>query len=190
MKNWTSEIDNYLARLKTTIDSLDRAQISHFINVLLDARDNNKTIFIMGNGGSAATASHFCCDFNKGASYGYKKRFKFICLNDNVPTVMAYGNDTSYDDIFVEQLKNLMSSGDLVIGISGSGNSKNVINAIEWANANGAQTFALLGYNGGKLKNTAQKCVHVNIDDMQITEDLHMVLDHLIMKVICDSMAT
>ena len=182
------KINNYLDRLKTTLDNLSRDEIENFINVLNDAREQGKTIFIMGNGGSAATASHFVCDFNKGASYMHddKKRFKFICLNDNDASMMAYANDVSYDDVFVEQLKNYFNKGDIVIGISGSGNSKNVIKAIEYANQNGGITVGLTGYNGGKLKQLAKHSVNTNIDDMQITEDIHMIFDHMILKIMCD----
>ena len=176
-------ITDYLDRLKATIDAVDKEQISNFMNLLVEALDAGRQIFIMGNGGSAATASHFVCDFNKGVSYGKEKRFKFICLNDNMATLMAYGNDTSYEDIFVEPLKNYFNSGDLVVGISGSGNSMNVVRAVEWANQNGGTTIALTGYSGGKLKQLAAHNVHVPVDDMQITEDLHMVIDHCVMKI-------
>ena len=179
-------INNYFETLKTTIDRLDRQEIIRFIEILLEARENEKNIFIMGNGGSASTASHFCCDFNKVASHGFEKRFKFICLNANIPTMLAYANDISYDDIFVEQLKNLYKPGDIVIGISGSGNSKNVLKAVEYANLNDGITVGLTGYNGGRLKQTAKYSVNMNIDDMQITEDLHMVLDHMIVSIICE----
>ena len=99
--DFTNDISCYLARLQATIGKLDKNEINTFINLLIEARDQDRQIFIMGNGGSAATASHYCCDFNKGASYGYDKRFKFICLNDNVAGMMAYANDVSYDDVFV-----------------------------------------------------------------------------------------
>jgi D-sedoheptulose 7-phosphate isomerase len=173
-------IENYMARLQDCIDRLDRNEIEQFIQLLLQARDNERHIFIMGNGGSAATASHFCCDFNKGMSYQQDKKFKMICLNDNVATMLAYANDVDYDNVFVEQLKNFVQKGDLVIGISGSGNSKNVLNAIEYANEIGAVTVGLTGYNGGRLKMLAQHSVNANIDDMQITEDVHMMFCHLI----------
>lgn len=186
--DFTADISLYLNRLQDTINRLDKKEINNFINLLLTARDNDKQIFIMGNGGSASTASHFCCDFNKGSSYGFAKRFKFICLNDNVPGMMAYANDVSYDEIFVEQLKNFFNKGDYVIGISGSGNSKNVVKAIEYANANGGITIGLTGFNGGKLKQICQHSVNMNIDDMQISEDLHMMMDHLSMKVITNQM--
>ena len=184
MRDFIPEITEYMSRLKGTLDALDKNEINTFINLLLKARDEGRTIFIMGNGGSAATASHFCCDFNKGASYGYEKRFKFICLNDNMATLMAYSNDVSYASAMVEQLKNFFREGDYVIGISGSGNSGNVVNAIEYANANGGITIGLTGYSGGKLKAICHHSVNMGIDDMQISEDLHMMLDHLALRVI------
>lgn len=186
--DFSIDILTYLNRLQETIKRLDKNEINQFINMLLEARDTDKQIFIMGNGGSASTASHFCCDFNKGSSYGFAKRFKFICLNDNVPGMMAYANDVSYDEIFVEQLKNFFNPGDYVIGISGSGNSKNVLKAIEYANANEGITIGLTGFNGGKLKQICAHSVNMNVDDMQISEDLHMMMDHLSMKVITNHM--
>ena len=184
MQDFTPRIEEYLTKLKNTIDRLDRTEINNFINLLLKARDEDRTIFIMGNGGSAATASHYCCDFNKGASYGYDKRFKFICLNDNTATMMAYANDVSYADAMVEQLKNFFKPGDYVIGISGSGNSQNVVKAIAYATQNGGVTIGLTGYQGGKLKQICAHSVNMRIDDMQISEDLHMMMDHLSMRVI------
>ena len=156
MQDFTPRIEEYLTKLKNTIDRLDRTEINNFINLLLKARDEDRTIFIMGNGGSAATASHYCCDFNKGASYGCDKRFKFICLNDNTATMMAYANDISYTDA----------------------------KAIEYANENGGTTIGLTGYQGGKLKQICTHSVNMRVDDMQISEDLHMMMDHLSMRVI------
>ncbi len=184
MTDFTPDIQEYLDKLKSTIDRLNHDEINDFINLLLTARDEGRTIFIMGNGGSAATASHFCCDFNKGASYGYDKRFKFICLNDNTATMMAYSNDVAYEDAMVEQLKNFFMPGDYVIGISGSGNSKNVVKAIEYANDRGGVTIGLTGYQGGKLKQICAHSVNMGVDDMQISEDLHMMMDHLTLRVI------
>ena len=190
MIDFNADINNYFDRLKNAIDHIDRSEINTFINVLLKARDEGRHIFIMGNGGSASTASHFVCDFNKGASYGYDcNRFKFTCLNDNCATMMAYANDVGYENIFVEPLKNFLHPGDVVIGISGSGNSKNIIKAIQYANENEAITIGLTGYNGGILKSKAKYSVNANIDDMQISEDLHMILDHLCIKIICNSMS-
>lgn len=177
-------INNYFEKLKNVLDNLSRDEIETFINVLVQAKEDGKTVFIMGNGGSAATASHFCCDFNKGVSYGKDKRFKFICLNDNVATMMAYANDISYEDVFVEQLKNFLNVGDIVIGISGSGNSKNVLKAIEYANANNGVTIGITGYDGGELRKISRYSVNTNINDMQISEDVHMILDHLCSKIL------
>jgi len=181
-----SEIKGYLNRLKVTIDMMDLDEINAVINVIKLAYDNNKTIYIFGNGGSGSTASHIVCDINKGVSYGKTKRFKMICLNDNIATVLAYANDVSYDDIFIEQLKNYLLSGDVVIGISGSGNSMNVIKAIDYANENGGITIGFCGYDGGKLKNNAKYSIHAKIDDMQISEDIHLIMGHIIMRIFQD----
>lgn len=179
MKNF---IENYLQRVKNTIDGLDKTEIETFVNLLIKARNEDNTIFIMGNGGSASTASHFLCDIAKGASFGQEKRFKVVCLNDNIPIMMAYSNDISYEDIFVEQLKNQLRKGDLVIALSGSGNSKNVLKAIEYANEYNGITVGITGYSGGKLKEIANYSVNSNVDDMQISEDIHMILMHVTMQ--------
>jgi D-sedoheptulose 7-phosphate isomerase len=181
--DYTKDIETYFEKLKQTIDRFSKESLSELMNVLDNIRKNGKKVFIMGNGGSAATASHFCCDFNKGISYGQKKMFQFICLNDNVATMMAYANDMSFDEVFVGPLRNFLQEGDCVIGISGSGNSMNVVKALEYANAHGAVTVGLTGYSGGKVMKLCQYNVHIPIDDMQITEDLHMMLDHCIMKI-------
>ena len=182
--DYTKKISEYFDRLKRTIDIISKEDISKLINLLITAKEQGKTVFIMGNGGSASTASHFSCDFNKGISFGQEKMFKFICLNDNIPTMMAYANDLGWDEIFIGPLKNFLQKGDLVIGISGSGNSNNVFKALEYANSNGAFTIGLTGYSGGKIKQICQHNIHIPIDDMQITEDLHMVLDHCIMSIL------
>lgn len=176
-------IDNYFEKLKTAIDKIDKNEIETFLKLLKAAREKNNTIFIMGNGGSASTASHFACDIAKGVSYGKEKKFNVISLCDNLSIISAYANDISYDDIFVEQLKNQFRKGDLVIGISGSGNSKNVLKAIDFANENGGVTVGWTGYDGGKLKQMAMFSVNANVDDMQISEDIHMILTHLTMQV-------
>lgn len=184
--DYRSEISAYFEREKTTLDAISKDDLNDLMNLLMNARKEGKTIFIMGNGGSAATASHYVCDFNKGISYGKEKMFKFICLNDNIPTMMAYANDVSYADVFVGPLRNFMQTGDVVIGISGSGNSENVVRAIEYANENGGISVGITGYSGGKVKQMSKYNVHVPVDDMQITEDLHMVLDHCMMKILCN----
>ena len=182
--NFLDDIENYFSMLEGAIEATDRESINTVINLLQKAYEEGQQVFIMGNGGSASTASHFACDFNKGLSYGKRKRFKVISLNDNLPTLLAYANDVSYENVFLEQLKNFFNPKDYVIGISGSGNSKNVIKTIEYANQNGGITIGFCGYSGGKLKQIAQYSIHVPIDDMQISEDLHMIMAHLIMHVL------
>ncbi|MFC1517248.1 SIS domain-containing protein [Candidatus Margulisiibacteriota bacterium] len=179
------DIKDYMERLKKILDKISVEEINNVMNVLAKAYEEDKQVLIMGNGGSAATASHFVCDFNKGVSQGKKKRFKFICLNDNVATMMAYANDHHYDDIFVETMKSYFHPGDVVIGISGSGDSKNILKAIEYANEKQGVTIGLTGYTGGKLKKLAQQGIHVPVEDMQIAEDLHLVLDHLMSQILC-----
>ncbi len=183
-RDFTGPLEAYIDRLKTTLDKISREEINGFLNLLVDALEAGRNVFTLGNGGSAATASHMAVDFNKGLSWGKARRFRFLCLSDNLPTLTAYANDVSYEDVFVEPLKNFLESGDLVIAISGSGNSRNVIKAVEYANAHGAVTVGLTGYDGGLLKKTARHGVHIPIRDMQVTEDLHMVLDHLAYSVL------
>ena len=185
MKDYTADITTYFEKEKRTLDLIDKASLSQLLNLLESAREERRQIFIMGNGGSGATASHFCCDFNKGISLSKETRYRMICLNDNVPTLLAYANDIGYDEVFVGLLQNYFRPGDVVIGISGSGNSSNVVRAIQWAKEHEGITVALTGYDGGQLKQTAEFGVHVPVDDMQITEDLHMVLGHCMMRVLC-----
>ena len=184
--DFRKEITAYFEKEKTVLDAINKDDLNTLMNLLLEAKDAGKRIFIMGNGGSAATASHYVCDFNKGISFGKEKKFKFICLNDNVPTMMAYANDLSYADVFIGPLKNFFQEGDIVIGISGSVNSENVVRAIQYANENKGVTVGLTGFSGGKVKQLSRYNVHVPVDDMQITEDLHMVLDHCMMKILCN----
>lgn len=180
-------IASYISNLTTVLNKLNQNEIVEIAELLLKARDNKKQIFIFGNGGSASTASHFACDINKGVSRVGIPRFKIICLNDNVPTMLAYSNDINYDCIFAEQLQNFINEGDLVIAISGSGNSKNVVKAIETAKEHKAITVGITGYSGGKLKNLADYSLNANIDDMQISEDVHMIWVHLMMKCLANA---
>ncbi|MGW8256660.1 MAG: D-sedoheptulose-7-phosphate isomerase, partial [Thermoguttaceae bacterium] len=156
--------------------------IDSICRVLKKAYDEERTIFVMGNGGSAATASHMACDINKGACLHAKKKFRVMALTDNLPVIMAIANDISYDAIFVEQLKNFARGGDVVVGISGSGNSPNVLKAIEYARQLGCTTIGACGYDGGKLKPLVNHCFHVNVNDMQIVEDIHLMLGHILMR--------
>ena len=179
-------IVNYKKKLIKEIENLDTDAVNEFIELLVKSRDEDKQVFIMGNGGSGATASHIAGDFNKGLSLGMprEKRYKFISLVDNSPTVLSLANDVSYDDIFVEQLKNFINEGDVVIGISGSGNSENVIRAVNYAKENGNKVIGLTGFSGGSLKDLADVCIHIPLHDMQVVEDVHMMLGHLIFSVL------
>lgn len=183
-------IDNYFNLLKQSVDGLDRSAIESFIDLLLEARKNGNNIYIMGNGGSAATASHFTCDFNKGLSYKKDIRFKMICLNDNIATMLAYSNDLGYENVFQEQLKNFLKKDDVVIGISGSGNSKNILNAVEYANELGAKTVGLTGFDGGKLKDIVDVSIHADINNMQVAEDVHMMICHMLYSVMSPILET
>jgi len=175
-------LKNYLSELTSIINMVDGKEFEALIGELAAAYERQANIFACGNGGSAATASHFACDINKGVSFGKEKRFRVICLNDSIPTIMAYSNDVSYDSIFVEQLKNFMNAGDLLIGISGSGNSENILRAVRYANESGGQTFGICGYGGGRLKDAAQKSLVINSNDMQKVEDAHLIILHCVMQ--------
>lgn len=186
MKDYRDKLQHYMKMEMEAYERLSLDDINGVMNVLEEARKSGKRIFICGNGGSSATASHFVCDFDKGVSHdhGQKEKYDFICLSDNVPTMMAIANDISYEEVFRIPLMNKMSAGDVVIGISGSGNSGNVLRALEYANENGGVTIAITGYDGGKMKRIAKHNIHVPIDNMQIAEDLHMMLDHMMMWVL------
>ena len=178
--DFTTNIDDYTDRLKKAFDSLDRNQINDVMNVLLRAYENENTIYIFGNGGSASTASHYVCDFNKGVSIKLDKKFRFVCLNDNTATVMAIANDCGYENVFSMQLEGKLKKGDVIFAISGSGNSRNVIKAVEYAKEQGNEIVSLTGYSGGKLLQLSDHPIHVNVNDMQIAEDVHMMLCHMI----------
>lgn len=188
MADYREKIKKYFDKEIGVIQHLDIEAINKVMNVIAEARQREATIYTMGNGGSAATASHFVCDFNKGISSETCKKFNLICLSDNTPIVTAIANDISYDDIFVLQLKEILKKDDLIIAISGSGNSKNIIKAVEYAKEIGAEVVGLTGYSGGKLKELADYSMHVPVDDMQITEDIHMIFDHMMMKVFCEKL--
>lgn len=172
----------YLGQLKQMLDLFPHEQFEQMMDCLLAAYAQGRRIFIMGNGGSAMTASHFACDLNKGCSLERDRRFKAICLNDSLPTLLAYANDLSYAQIFVEQLKNFYVPGDVVIGISGSGNSANVLRAIEHANGHAGVTVGWCGFDGGALGAMARISLVIRSQDMQKIEDLHMIIAHMTMQ--------
>jgi D-sedoheptulose 7-phosphate isomerase len=171
----------YLDYLKELFAKLDTDEIAAFIEVLLQARARGARIFFIGNGGSAATASHFANDIAIGTR-SWSRPFRAISLTDNVPVLTAIGNDYGYAEIFTSQLKALMVRGDVVVAISASGNSPNIVQAVEYANQQGAITVGLSGFDGGSLKQFAQYCVHVPTDKGEYgpVEDIHLILDHLV----------
>ena len=188
MKNTKEKADEYFAKVTKTLGSMDRKSIESAAEILMEAYEKGNTIYVFGNGGSAANASHFCGDLVKGASYGREKRFKAVCLNDNLPALMAIANDISYSDIFIEQLKNFAQKGDIAVGISGSGNSPNVVKAMEYAKTMGLKTIALCGFDGGKIKKISDVSLHAQINDMEVSEDAHMILIHCIKNILIDAL--
>lgn len=180
---YEQDIKEYLLHEIETIQSLDISAIDAALQLLKQTYEKEGRIYVFGNGGSSATASHWQNDFNKGVSEALEKKFHFVCLNDNVPTVMAIANDIGFEEIFRFQLRGNLKDGDIVLAISGSGNSPNVINAVEYAREHGCKVIGLTGYDGGKLKKLSDVSLHVPVQSMQIAEDMHMMLDHLIMSV-------
>lgn len=184
MRDYRKDICYYIEMEKRVMDSLDTERINQVMNLLEETRERESVIYICGNGGSASTASHFVCDFNKGVSLEQDQKYNFVCLNDNVPNMMAIANDIGYDQIFRIPLENKITSQDLFIGISGSGNSRNVILAAKYAKSCGAVVVGITGYDGGELKKLADYNLHVAIDNMQIVEDIHMMFDHMMMWIL------
>ncbi|MDY6973374.1 MAG: SIS domain-containing protein [Thermodesulfobacteriota bacterium] len=175
-------INNYVTGLTIALEEISGKEFEDLISALDRAYRREANIFVFGNGGSGTTASHFACDMNKGFSCGKARKFRVMCLNENLPTLLAYANDVSYDDVFVEQLKNFMGEGDLVIGVSGSGNSENVVKAVSYASEYGAVTFGICGFGGGRLKDVAEKALVTTCDDMQKIEDIHLIILHCAMQ--------
>jgi D-sedoheptulose 7-phosphate isomerase len=175
-----SNPEQYKAALLEAIDHIDIKRVDQAIEWFRAARDASHGIFVCGNGGSASTATHFTCDMVKGASHNRDSRFRIMALADSLATVTAYSNDAGYDCVFVEQLKNFAQPGDLVMCISGSGNSPNVLRAMEYANSIGCKTLALTGRDGGKLGPMAQLNIQVSVPHMGRIEDAHMIVCHMI----------
>ncbi|CAI8305647.1 MAG: Phosphoheptose isomerase 1 [Owenweeksia sp. TMED14] len=172
----------YRKLLQETLSNLNLDSVGLMTSMFLEARKNGSKIYTMGNGGSAANASHAAGDFLKGASFGLEKRFQIICLNDNTPSMMAIANDIGWDDIFIEPLRNLLKPNDIVIGISGSGNSKNILKAIHFANESNAKTIGMTGFNGGELKKISDLSIHSPAMDMEVAEDIHMAVFNMVKK--------
>jgi D-sedoheptulose 7-phosphate isomerase len=185
-----SSADRYFKMFEKVIARLPHSTIEQAAAELLIAYEENRTIFLFGNGGSAALASHFACDLGKGTigkatrTGERQKRFRVLALTDNLPLVTAWANDSCYEDVFAEQLRNFVQPGDVVFAISGSGNSANVLRALEVAHEAGALNIGLTGFAGGKMKDLCTPCIVIPSENMQIIEDLHLSVTHAIFSVV------
>lgn len=174
----------FLERVGQELLRVDPLEVKSLADLIYECYEHRQTVFLCGNGGSGSNASHFCEDLGKGTlrredfDNDKKKRLRVVSLTDNTPYILAWANDEGFDRVFVEQLKNLANAGDLLIAISGSGNSPNVLKAVDWANRNGLTTFGCTGFSGGKLRTFAQKGLHVPLDDMGIVESIHLSAFH------------
>lgn len=187
MSNATAEtafglsfVREYKSKLLHALDTIDLESVHRAVELLSEARAKNRHVFVCGNGGSASTASHFVCDMVKGASFNRESRFRIMALTDSLPTITAYSNDVGYDCIFAEQLKNFAQPGDVFMAISGSGNSPNLLCAMEYANSIGCHTIALTGRDGGKLGPMAQLQIRVAEPHMGRIEDAHLIVCHML----------
>lgn len=184
----TLGIPEYVSRLQTELTRVDQGEIQTWADLVFEAWENERFIFVFGNGGSGTTATHICEDLGKSSLRQEdlhdesRKRLKILSLTDNLGWILALGNDIGYEHIFVQQLMNYGSAGDLCIAISGSGNSPNVLSAVDWANRHGLKTFGLTGYSGGKLRQMAQSGMHVPLDDMGMVESVHLCLFHWVLN--------
>jgi D-sedoheptulose 7-phosphate isomerase len=175
---------SFLERVAQELGRIDPAEVKALADAMHACYEQGRTIFLIGNGGSGSNASHFCEDIGKGTlrredfDNDRKKRFRILSLTDNTPYILAWGNDEGFERVFLEQLKNLAGPGDLLIAISGSGNSPNVLRAVEWANRHGLKTFGCTGFDGGKLRKLAHLNLHVPLDDMGIVESIHLTAFH------------
>ncbi|MEZ6121220.1 MAG: SIS domain-containing protein [Pirellulaceae bacterium] len=170
----------YIVRLQEELDRVDQQQMHRWSDLLFDAWDQGQFVYVIGNGGSGTTATHICEDLGKSSlrecdlQDESKKRLKIMSLTDNLGWILAVGNDVGYEDIFVQQLMNYGQPGDVLLAISGSGNSPNILKAVDWANRHQLKTFGLTGFSGGKLKEMQQDGLHVDLQDMGMAESIHL----------------
>lgn len=186
--NFKGTSNHYLKRLEEVIRRIDTERMDKAVSLIYEAWQSNHQIIVFGNGGSALTAQHYVTDWNKSIYHAVQKPFLGRCLVENIGLITAYSNDISFNDIFIEQLRPLLKPMDLVIGISGSGNSENVLRAIRYANENEGITLGICGYDGGKLKNLAQHYFCSNVNDTQLSEDIHLSFGHIVMQKLCSYM--
>jgi D-sedoheptulose 7-phosphate isomerase len=184
------KIKSYLDAVSEILQKLSLTKIEQIMELIYKTYRDDRFIFLLGNGGSAATASHLACDFGKGTVSPGQKRMKVMSLTDNLPLITAWANDTQYEDIFAEQLAHFVSPGDLVIGLSGSGKSRNVLNALKLARENKALTVGITGFDGGEMKNIVDYCLIVPSNNMQQIEDCHLIITHLIFSLLRDRIST
>lgn len=172
---------------KKATDTVDEGEVQALLDLFIQSRRDGRFVFVIGNGGSAANASHFCEDMAKGTvrDFDTQKRLKMLSLTDNTPQIMAWGNDEGFGRVFLEQLKTYANAGDVLVAISGSGNSENIITAVEWANANGLVTVGVTGYDGGKLRAMATHGLHVPINNMGTAEAVHDMVFHYFVETLC-----
>ena len=192
MNDGTEIVDakQYFQELQRVVIGLSHEGIDQIAETLVTAYEAGRTVYLFGNGGSAALASHFACDLGKGtACCNGGKRFRVLALTDNLPTLTAWANDSSYEDVFSEQLRNFVQPQDVAFAISGSGNSKNVLNALRVAREAGATTVGISGFQGGEMKSICDTCVVVPSNNMQIIEDLHLAMAHSIFRVVYSRMS-
>lgn len=183
--DFSKQIKAYIENEIEILSKLDQDAINKAMNLLEITREKGSNVYVFGNGGSAATASHMENDFNKGISEKLGKKYRFQCINANMATIMAIANDNGYDRVFVQQLENRLKPEDVIVAISGSGNSENVIKAVEYAKRQGCKIIGMTGYEGGKLKRLSDVSLHVPLDNMQITEDIHIIFNHMMMYILC-----
>lgn len=178
-------VQEYFQTVTDALSKIPSEPIAQIVGILREARLKKKHIFVIGNGGSSATASHIVNDLLKSTIQSDLPRLRLICLSDNTPTLTAYANDVSYDVIFAEPLASLADPGDVVVALSGSGNSPNILRAMEMSKQLGLTRVGLTGFSGGKLKENCDVAVIVNSDSMQVIEDIHMVILHSIFLALC-----
>ncbi|MBI3922570.1 MAG: SIS domain-containing protein [Armatimonadetes bacterium] len=171
---------SYLDRVISEAQKVDLSEVDDLVEAFVEVYTADQFVFVIGNGGSGANASHFCEDLGKSTLVDFEdqKRLRILSLTDNTPCILAWANDTSYEHIFVEQLKNLASPGDWLVAISGSGNSPNILRAVEYANTHSMETFGVTGFDGGKLRQISHRCFHVPCDDMGVCETVHTIFFH------------
>jgi D-sedoheptulose 7-phosphate isomerase len=179
----------YFARMEKAIGAIDKTSFDKAVALIKSAWIGGRQIIVCGNGGSALTALHYATDWNKSIYRMTGRPFRGVCLSANIGLFSAYANDLSYDDVFVEQLKPLLGKNDLVIGISGTGNSENVLRAIRFANDAGGMTLGICGYDGGHLIKTARHAICTGVHDMQLSEDIHLMFGHMTMRALCGNLA-